>query len=41
MNRLAASLGETQEEADRRSREITAFFFPELKNRNREGSQSC
>jgi hypothetical protein len=40
MNRLAASLGETQEEVDRRSREITAFFFPELKTLNRGGSQS-
>jgi hypothetical protein len=38
MNRLAASLGETQEEVDRRSREITAFFFLELQTHDRRGS---
>ena|SRR5271166_3011175 len=30
MNRLSASLGETEEDTDRRSREISSFFFPEL-----------
>ena len=41
MNRLAKSLGETQEEIDARSREILTFFYPELQDRHERDSQPC
>ena len=31
MNKLSSKIGETQEENDQRSKQINAFFFPELK----------